>query len=1760
MRNNFLKRSFVFLLAIAVIASTFVNCLFVSAADVQDSAGAPFYRDRVINQNVTAFASGTGTEADPYVITNGDQLALAAYVSSTMTPTLSEKTIGKYFVLGNDIYLNGNSETNWANVNWSTGKMDDDKNIKRWLYQSGNDEKFRFKGTFDGKGYSVYGLFEDASATGGSRVGLFPVLGEGAVVKNVNVDHCFFRGGNVGAIAGEAGGSTKVTISHCGVGSDVKLRSEKTDANGGCGGLVGTSNIAADFDNCYFIGIIDYINSPDGNGARQNAFTGSTSKKLTFTNCFSTDYLLVRSSRVSADSIVFTNVYAQKSQNGTVTVLTADQMKGDAAKINMTGFDFDKDWQTNAGAYPTLKYVEAEEIDTTVNTASSPYYINAAASATDMSGEGTKENPYVITTAKQLAKVCLPATPADTVGKYYVLGNDIYLNGSSSTNWANVSWSTGKMDDGKDIKRWLTTGGDTKYFRGNFNGHGYTVYGLFEDAGVTGNARCALIPVLGKDGVVTNVNIDHSYISGGGVAAVVGIITNNADSGARPVVKNCGVNGDVTIKANGNVSGLGAGGVVGIVMNTVSNIENCYFNGTLSGYTTDNNAASGLKFNAIVGEFYTDSACELKSCYSAKDYRLFHRNGSKALPNQTGLYGRVAYGTVTVVAEADMKGTAAKTNMPNLNWDYFVTNDNAYPTLKYVAEEIEPEVQPIENTAVSPYYKNIDHAAIGFASGDGSVANPYHIKTAEQLAKACYTFRDGSKNKNYVLDNDIYVNGDENTNWANVSWSTGKMDDGTTDIKRWLSYNGTGAELQFIGNFDGQGHTVYGLFEDFPTVETNGKKLLTGLFPLIGKGAVVKNVNVDNAYLRGCCVGPVVAQACIGNTGATPTVANCGVGENVTVVAQGNVGGCASGGVVGIAMSVAVNISNCYFNGTLSGYNASSVDKFNGILGGIYMDDAASSVVGCYTSKAYRILQRNTNNATVQTALYTLAAPVSGYSYTQVASADNMKGAAAKTSMPGLDWRIAYKTNENTYPTVITGIAYAGGNGTQESPYQVSTAAQLAKVVNLKSAESLGKYFVLTNDIDVDSNIPWYAVSASDADCFCGNFDGQGHKVTGLSYSNTGSASMWVATGLFPKIGEGAHIKNVAVENSNLTITNGSVGGIVGSINTAKAYSGADIVKRPSITACFVGSDVALSSTRIGGIVGIEVGECDIIDCYFGGTLTFTGANQGDKRLGAAVGTHWANYINITRFASFNYDVVPTNIIDTTHLYNVYTTTDVVGTSDAAVKKTVAKKITLDDMKNNAFYKMPNLNWKDGFLIWTEGELPSYDLTKLNNYHQYVVGDTNGDGQIAAADLAALKSAILGIQFSCSTDVNYDGKINILDIVYMKKMIVSAPLYDVLKTAVIVYNDKDNFESDAAELLRTGIVNNAGINIQKSNTDVQGSKVVFALDNNLAADAWKVTFDGSVVTVAAGSKGLLVTAASEFVSILSVDYLKDLSLVDGLSGAVTDFAATKTVDGKTYNLVWNDEFSGSALNGKYWGTRRTNEASNITYKNDASTVNVSNGKLQLNAYYDESTGKYILPDTLTAIGSMSYKYGYLEMYAKLPGIKGAWNALWLTSKGSKGDNPNADYNVEIDAFETVVNGKTLKPNIHKWYGDEDIAYNNDPNSLYNDVSYSDKAIKTATFDENEYHLFGFLWNESEMTVYVDGNAYMTFDMTDDFENYDETGNDETGMTGFNTPLTVLIGAKLYTSGNDAVSAASLPTSTQIDWIRLYQDDAGTLNR
>jgi hypothetical protein len=204
--------------------------------------------------------------------------------------------------------------------------------------------------------------------------------------------------------------------------------------------------------------------------------------------------------------------------------------------------------------------------------------------------------------------------------------------------------------------------------------------------------------------------------------------------------------------------------------------------------------------------------------------------------------------------------------------------------------------------------------------------------------------------------------------------------------------------------------------------------------------------------------------------------------------------------------------------------------------------------------------------------------------------------------------------------------SFAGGNGTEETPYIISTAAQLAYLAQqVNGGEAYaGAHFILTRDLnldfDLDSNTREWTAIGTDADRFKGKFDGGGHVIYRLGINKSGDNFQ----GLFGYL-DGAEISNLGLEGVTITGKN-YVGGIAGRVDSGSisgSYSTGAVngswevggiagsVYDGSISGSYsTGAVSGTGSAAVGGIAG-SVGDSSIANSYSTGTVRGPGYYTG---------------------------------------------------------------------------------------------------------------------------------------------------------------------------------------------------------------------------------------------------------------------------------------------------------------------------------------------------------------------------------------------------------------------------------------------------------------------------------------------------------------------------------------------------------------------
>ena len=232
--------------------------------------------------------------------------------------------------------------------------------------------------------------------------------------------------------------------------------------------------------------------------------------------------------------------------------------------------------------------------------------------------------------------------------------------------------------------------------------------------------------------------------------------------------------------------------------------------------------------------------------------------------------------------------------------------------------------------------------ASSFAGGTGTEDDPYLISNGGELAFFAQSVNGGTSyaNKYLKLTADIYLN--HITDWE--SWGT------TTPANEWTAigaYTNSFSSSPFSGNFNGDGHIVYGIYINKSGSTLSSTDNNQGLFGCCSPdnssvNVVIANVSVKASYIYGYySVGGVVGLSDTVRNG-TITIADCYNGGTVSGTEEvGGVAGCCSANGRGI-----ITLTGCCNTGKVS----SKKNCVGGVVGKNCVNGGTATVTNCYNT------------------------------------------------------------------------------------------------------------------------------------------------------------------------------------------------------------------------------------------------------------------------------------------------------------------------------------------------------------------------------------------------------------------------------------------------------------------------------------------------------------------------------------------------------------------------------------------------------------------------------------------------------------------------------------------------------------------------------------------------------------------------------------------------------------------------------------------
>ncbi|TDE03596.1 glycoside hydrolase family 16 protein [Flavobacterium hiemivividum] len=250
-----------------------------------------------------------------------------------------------------------------------------------------------------------------------------------------------------------------------------------------------------------------------------------------------------------------------------------------------------------------------------------------------------------------------------------------------------------------------------------------------------------------------------------------------------------------------------------------------------------------------------------------------------------------------------------------------------------------------------------------------------------------------------------------------------------------------------------------------------------------------------------------------------------------------------------------------------------------------------------------------------------------------------------------------------------------------------------------------------------------------------------------------------------------------------------------------------------------------------------------------------------------------------------------------------------------------------------------------------------------------------------------------------------------------------------------------------------------------------------------------------------------------------------------------------------WKLVWKEEFNYTGLpDPSKWsyevGHIRNNEQQYYTNARQEN-VWVSKGVLAItgrkesypNEFYskEDKTWKTENPTaqytsaSINTLGKVGWKYGRIEVRAKLPQGAGIWPAIWMM--GTNRSEIGWPKCGEIDVMEFV---------------------GNQPKEIYGTMHFPDPLGKGNKSNGNkivvenldaDFHVYAIEWNEQTIDVYFDDKKYHSFSV-------DSAGVGDDNP--FRKPFYLLLNLAMGANWPGPIDDTILPQKFLVDYVRVYE--------
>ncbi|WP_126246184.1 family 16 glycosylhydrolase [Chitinophaga rhizosphaerae] len=250
-----------------------------------------------------------------------------------------------------------------------------------------------------------------------------------------------------------------------------------------------------------------------------------------------------------------------------------------------------------------------------------------------------------------------------------------------------------------------------------------------------------------------------------------------------------------------------------------------------------------------------------------------------------------------------------------------------------------------------------------------------------------------------------------------------------------------------------------------------------------------------------------------------------------------------------------------------------------------------------------------------------------------------------------------------------------------------------------------------------------------------------------------------------------------------------------------------------------------------------------------------------------------------------------------------------------------------------------------------------------------------------------------------------------------------------------------------------------------------------------------------------------------------------------LSNTLSNVAAQSVAANPNYQLIWADEFNATGSfdnnswsycprNGASWGTYLTSTPDYAYLDGQNLVVKMDNAVIPGDNVPYHSGG-------IQSMNKVNFRYGKLEVRAKMKEGQGSWPAIWLMPE------PAFQYAGwpgcgEIDLMEHVNFANSVKHRTHRLNG-------NLPNV-------------SSQYVKNDYNLYTLEWTPDDVKMFVNGAHRFT---------YSRVAGGGWQQWPFDVPFYIILNQSGGVGWPGPITNSHLPFYMYVDYVRLYKLSVAT---